>query len=60
HKSLIFGPRKSADKGRAPGTRKVKPARARELQAKGMDTPEIAQVLGTSTRTVFRYLQAGS
>jgi hypothetical protein len=60
HQSLIFGPRKSADKGRAPGTRKVKPARARELQAKGMDTPEIAQVLGTSTRTVFRYLQAGS
>jgi len=25
-----------------------------------MDTPEIAQVLDTSTRTVFRYLQAGS
>jgi DNA invertase Pin-like site-specific DNA recombinase len=57
---IAVAKRQGAYKGRAPGTRKAKPAWARELQAKGMAAPEIAQALGTSTRTVFRYLQAGS
>jgi DNA invertase Pin-like site-specific DNA recombinase len=46
-------------KGRKPGTTKGKPGRARELHAKGMQAPEIAQALGISARTVFRYLRAG-
>lgn len=46
-------------KGRAKGTTKAKPARARVLQAKGLTAAEIAQAMGTSERTVFRYL-AGS
>ena len=44
-------------KGRAKGTTRAKPDRAKELQAKGLATPEIAQALGVSTRTVFRYFQ---
>jgi IS30 family transposase len=45
-------------KGRAKGTTESKPARAEELQARGLSAPEIAQVLGVSTRTIFRSLQA--
>jgi DNA invertase Pin-like site-specific DNA recombinase len=45
-------------RGRQPGTTKGQPNRARELQAKGLTAPEIAQALGVSPRTVFRYLQA--
>ena len=44
--------------GRQPGTTKGQPDRARELQAKGLTSREIAQALGISPRTVFRYLQA--
>ena len=46
-------------KGRAQGTTKAKPDRAKELQAKGMSAPEIGRALGVSIRTVFRYLSAG-
>lgn len=42
--------------GRAPGSTKAKPDRARDLARKGLTAPEIAEALGTSTRTVFRYL----
>jgi hypothetical protein len=45
-------------RGRQPGTTKGPPDRARELQAKGLRAPEIAQALGVSPRTVFCYLQA--
>lgn len=43
-------------KGRKPGTTKARPERARELSARGLTAPEIAEALGTSVRTVFRYL----
>jgi DNA invertase Pin-like site-specific DNA recombinase len=42
--------------GRRTGTTKAKPQRARELKAKGLSVPEIATALGTSVRTVWRYL----
>ncbi|MBV8315183.1 MAG: hypothetical protein JOZ53_09620 [Planctomycetaceae bacterium] len=40
--------RQGAYKGCTPGTTKAKPAQARELQARGMAAPEIAQARGTS------------
>jgi DNA invertase Pin-like site-specific DNA recombinase len=46
-------------RGRAKGTTKAKPDRAKELRAKGMSAPEIGRALGVSIRTVFRYLAAG-
>jgi len=39
-------------KGRKPGATKAKPQRARELRAKGMSLPEIAQALSVDKRTV--------
>ena len=45
--------------GRKAGTFKAKPARAKELRDKGLKTTEIAEALGTSRRTVERYLKAG-
>ena len=42
--------------GRQRGTTKAKPQRAKELRDRGLTVPEIAQALGTSERTVFRYL----
>ena len=50
--------REGVYRGRRPGTTKGQPDRARELQAKGLTAPEIAQALGVSPRTVFRYLRA--
>lgn len=47
---------KGVYKGRAKGTTKGKPERARELKDKGLTVEEIATALGTSERTVFRYL----
>lgn len=44
-------------RGRAKGTTKGKPERARELQAKGLTSREIAEALGCSPRTIFRYLE---
>lgn len=42
--------------GRKKGTTKGKPARAVSLRKKGLTVPEIANSLGVSERTVFRYL----
>lgn len=42
--------------GRRKGTTKAKPDRAAELRAKGLQLDEIATALGTSRRTVQRYL----
>lgn len=42
--------------GRKKGTTKAKPQRAMELRTKGLKITEIAEALGTSKRTVLRYL----
>ena len=44
-------------KGRKLGTTKAKPARAQVLRDQGLKIGEIANALGTSTRTVQRYLR---
>jgi DNA invertase Pin-like site-specific DNA recombinase len=44
-------------KGRKPGTTKSEPKRAKELRAKGLKVSEIAQALGTTKRTVQRYMK---
>jgi DNA invertase Pin-like site-specific DNA recombinase len=44
--------------GRKQGTTKGKPQRARELREKGLTHNEIAESLGVSRRTVFRYLDS--
>ncbi len=49
--------KKGVYKGRKKGTTKAKPQRAAELRAKGLKLDEIAQALGTSRRTVQRYLR---
>jgi DNA invertase Pin-like site-specific DNA recombinase len=49
---------KGAYSGRRVGTTKAKPTRARQLRDKGLSTGKIAQALGVSLRTVFRYLDA--
>jgi predicted transposase/invertase (TIGR01784 family) len=48
--------KKGVYQGRQRGTTKGKPARAKELLDKGLNAAEIAQALGVSERTVFRYL----
>jgi DNA invertase Pin-like site-specific DNA recombinase len=50
--------KKGVYKGRKPGTTIARPPRARELAAKGLRAPEIAEAMGVSVRTVFRYLEA--
>jgi DNA invertase Pin-like site-specific DNA recombinase len=47
-------------RGRAKGTTKAEPARARALRARGLDAAEIANALNVSLRTVFRYLAEGT
>ena len=47
---------KGTYKGRKKGATKAKPERAQELTAKGLNAKEIANALGISERTVFRYL----
>ena len=42
--------------GRRKGTTKASPARALELQDRGLTAAEIATALDISQRTVFRYL----
>jgi len=44
--------------GRKRGTYKAKPERAQELRSRGLKIEEIATALGTSKRTVLRYLKA--
>jgi DNA invertase Pin-like site-specific DNA recombinase len=46
-------------RGRATGTTKATPDRAKALRAKGRSAPESGRALGVSIRTVFRYLAAG-
>ena len=48
---------KGAYEGRRSGTYKAKPARAKELRDRGLKINEIASALGTSNRTVLRYLK---
>lgn len=44
--------------GRKRGTTKAQPNRAQQLRANGLKVLEIAQALGTSKRTVLRYLSS--
>jgi DNA invertase Pin-like site-specific DNA recombinase len=44
--------------GRKAGTTKAKPLRAAELRRRGLSVPEIATALGTSTRTIQRYVRS--
>ena len=43
--------------GRQKGTTKAKPQRAMELKEQGLTVVEIATAMGTSVRTVWRYLE---
>ena len=45
-------------RGRKKGTTKAAPARARKLRERGLAAEEIANAMGVSVRTVFRYLAA--
>ena len=49
--------KKGSYKGRKKGTTKSKPGRAKELRDKGLTVAEIAQALGVSERTAFRYFE---
>ena len=49
--------KKGVYRGRQQGTTKGSPARAKELRSRGLRVAEIAQAMGTSTRTVLRYLR---
>jgi DNA invertase Pin-like site-specific DNA recombinase len=42
--------------GRQKGTTKAKPQRAAELKKQGLSVSEIATAMGTSVRTIWRYL----
>lgn len=53
---IAVAKRKGIYRGRRRGTTKAKPARARALRSRGLTTPEIANALKISSRTVFRYL----
>jgi predicted transposase YdaD len=50
--------RKSVYRGRKKGTTKGEPEGAKVLRAKGLKVSKIAQAMGTSRRTVQRYLAA--
>jgi DNA invertase Pin-like site-specific DNA recombinase len=52
--------KKGVYKGRAKGTTKATPRRARELRDQGLTVLEIAKALGTSERTIWRYLNAAT
>ena len=47
---------KGVYQGRQKGTTKAQPQRARQLHQRGLNAAEIANALGVSQRTVFRYL----
>ena len=48
---------KGVYQGRKPGTYKATPKRAQELRRRGLKIKEIATALGTSQRTIQRYLK---
>ena len=48
---------KGVYQGRKRGTFKATPLRAQELRSRGLKVGEIATALGTSTRTILRYLK---
>jgi DNA invertase Pin-like site-specific DNA recombinase len=50
--------RKGIYQGRQRGTTKAKPDRAKQLAVKGLRVSEIATALGTSRRTIERYLKS--
>ncbi len=45
--------------GRREGTTKAKPERAKELRDQGLTAAEVANAMGVSERSVFRYLTSG-
>jgi DNA invertase Pin-like site-specific DNA recombinase len=47
---------KGVYRGRKPGTTAAKPSRAKTLFAKGLTADEVAEALGVSRRTAWRYL----
>jgi len=53
---IAVAKRKGVYQGRRRGTTKAKPERAKALRATGLQVAEIANALGTSKRTVQRYL----
>lgn len=53
---VVLAKRRGIYKGRLRGTTKGNPARAAELRARGLTPGEIAAALGTSERTIWRYL----
>ena len=55
---IAVAKRKGRYHGRAKGTTKAQPARARLLHARGFTVEEIRQALQISRRTVYRYLAA--
>jgi DNA invertase Pin-like site-specific DNA recombinase len=55
---IAVAKRNDVYRGRQQGTTKAQPARAQTLRARGLTIPEIAQALGLSPRTTFRYLAA--
>jgi DNA invertase Pin-like site-specific DNA recombinase len=57
---IALAKKRGVFKGRKLGATKAQPKRAKELRAKGMTLPEIAQALSVNKRTVSRYLKRGS
>ena len=53
---IAVAKKRGAYLGRLPGTTKATSTRAMALRAKGLAVPEIANALGVSERTAFRYL----
>ena len=55
---IAIAKKKGIYKGRKKGTTKAKPARAKELQERGLTSKEIANAMNISERTVYRYLDS--
>jgi DNA invertase Pin-like site-specific DNA recombinase len=53
---IAVAKRNGVYRGRVKGTTKAQPTRALLLRTRGFSAPEIANALGISPRTVFRYL----
>jgi len=54
---IVVARKKGKFTGRKKGTTKAKPHRAMELKKQGLTAPEIAKAMGTSIRTIWRYLE---